>query len=104
MAIVIPNFPEDRGPFFVDPTTGSTLAKPSAYCRDLKGCGDQNYLFLSQSMNINGRDDDCVRLLLASASVKIILYGPEVTSVDIGTVMEYIQNQLEASFVACPAA
>lgn len=104
MAITIPGFPEDRGPVKVDPATGSTLTKEASYCRDLKGCGDLEYLFLSQSMSINDCDAElCQRRFIASISVNIILYGPETDSGDVAVLMDYIKGNLTGAHKVCPS-
>lgn len=103
MAITIPSFSEDRGPLKVDPKTGSTLSKESSYCRDLKGCGDMEYLFLQQSMNINDCDTDlCQRRFVGSVSIQVILYGPESTNADVDTLIDYVQANLKAAHKQCP--
>lgn len=103
MAITIPTFSEDRGPVSVDPLTGSTLSKVSAYCRDLKGCGDKDYLFLSQAMNINGRDADCLREFKASISISVIVYGSDASATDVGTLIDSVKANLVAGYIGCPA-
>lgn len=105
MAITIPAFSEDRGPVKVDPNTGSTLSKESSYCRDLVGCGDKDYLFLQQSMNINDCDTDlCQRRFVASVSIQVILYGPESSDADVTTLIDYVRDNLVSAHQSCPPA
>lgn len=103
MAITIPGFEEDRGPLKADPKTGSTLSKEASYCRDLKGCGDKEYLFLEQAMSINDCDtDECQRRFLGSVSIKVILYGPETEQADVDTMINYVRDNLKAAHKTCP--
>jgi hypothetical protein len=103
MALEIPAFPEDRGPIKVDPKTGSTLQKETAYCKDLKGCGDKDFTVLSQAMSINkcATDGSCQREFVASVSINIIMDG-DLPSSDVGVLIDYIKDNLEAAHLSCP--
>lgn len=103
MAITIPAFPEDRGPLKVDPNTGSTLQKESAYCKDLRGCGEKDYTVLQQAMSINrcAQDGSCQREFVASVSVNVTLKGDS-SADDVETLIDYIRDNLKAAFTPCP--
>jgi len=101
MAITIPSFPEDRGPIKVDPLTGSTITKPSAYCRDLKGCGDATYTVGQISMSVN-QCTDCVRDFKGSASINYIV-GENEKFDEAKKLIDYLMDELKAAHRECKA-
>lgn len=99
MTITIPAFAEDRGPIKVDPLTGSTLTKPAAYCRDLKGCGEKTYSVGQISMSIN-ECTDCVREFKGSASINYIV-GESEPWEEAQKLIDYLSNVIQSVHASC---
>lgn len=53
---------ENRGNQFFHPETGSSLAFPIGYCKDIRGCGDKTYRNFSVVTTLNYLDGCVPRL------------------------------------------
>lgn len=75
MPIQVPNWAnaDDRGTEFYDLCTGSTRTKPVAYDRDLKGCGEPEYVFFRSGETVNQRAD-CVTKAVFGLSISGFVY------------------------------
>lgn len=100
MPLTIPTFSEDRGPIKVDPGTGSTKTTPAVYCRDLKGCGSDDFSFGSMSISIN-ECTDCTRVFKGSASLSYLV-DTGLAFTDVQLMIDEITTDLSAAFKTCP--
>lgn len=100
MAITIPEFSQNRGNLRIDPFTGSTLQLPASYERDLKGCGNCDYVVLQQSMNINSNDANCKRSFVASLSISLILPSASAGGAagDVDTLVDFLVANLREAY------
>lgn len=78
MPITRPNWTtaSNRGTQLFDICTGSTQDRPVSYLRDLKGCGDEDYLFFRIAENGNNIID-CVKTPVYGVSISgfVLLEG-----------------------------
>jgi hypothetical protein len=97
MAIIIPTFSEDRVVREVDPATGSTVDKPSVYCKDLNGCGEKTYSVGQIAIAVNSCTD-CIKRFEGSASISYTVEGTNDWAGGPLVLFTELQNRLQAAY------